>query len=142
VRAALGPLPGQRVLELHAGTGNLTRLLDEAAEVVAVDSRRVPWPTPVVAGVAHEVARALATEGRAFDIALLDPPRTGASELMEPLLALAPGRIVYVSCDPATLARDIEALARGGYRPERAQPLDLMPQTAHVEVVVTLVRAA
>jgi tRNA/tmRNA/rRNA uracil-C5-methylase (TrmA/RlmC/RlmD family) len=69
---------------------------------------------------------------------VLDPPRRGAADVIEPLLALRPDRIVYVSCDPATLARDVDALS--GYRPIRARGLDLMPQTSHVEVVIELAR--
>lgn len=142
VDAACGPRQGRSVVEFYAGSGNLTRVLSlGAAEVVAIDSRPVPWPVPGIelrVSSAAEVAAELAEQGRSFDIAVLDPPRTGAAELIEPLMALRPGRIVYVSCDPATLARDLAALEAGGYRARTAQPLDPMPQTAHVEVVATL----
>jgi 23S rRNA (uracil1939-C5)-methyltransferase len=139
VDQACGPRAGKRVVEFYAGAGNFTRVLErDAAEVVACDSAAVPWRPGIRVGVAHEVARALVDEGQRFDLAVLDPPRTGARELVEVVAGLAPERIVYVSCDPATLARDIEVLEGAGYRAESAQPLDLMPQTAHVEVVVTL----
>ncbi len=72
------------------------------------------------------------------EIVLLDPPRAGAAACVPALLRLRPRRIVYVSCDPATLARDVRALSAGGYRLSRAVPLDLFPQTAHVETVVQL----
>jgi 23S rRNA (uracil1939-C5)-methyltransferase len=58
------------------------------------------------------------------------------------VVALAPGRIVYVSCDLATLARDLDLFAEAGYRARWAQPLDLMPQTAHIEIVTVLERRA
>jgi 23S rRNA (uracil1939-C5)-methyltransferase len=71
---------------------------------------------------------------------VLDPPRTGAAEAIAGVVALAPRAIVYISCDPATLARDAARLVAAGYRAERAWPLDLMPQTSHVEVVMRLAR--
>jgi 23S rRNA (uracil1939-C5)-methyltransferase len=140
VLAAAGPLAGRRVLELHAGGGNLTRpLVAAGAAVVAVEQGP---PPEAIAGVdwrtgdAAEVVAGLA--GERFDLAVLDPPRSGDRALMAPLVALGPAAIVYVSCDPATLARDLEALV--GYAATDAWPLDLMPQTAHVEVVVRLAR--
>ena len=71
------------------------------------------------------------------DILLLDPPREGAAECIGELLRLRPARIVYVSCDPATLARDIKALSPH-YKLIEATPLDMFPQTAHVETVALL----
>ena len=80
--------------------------------------------------------------GRRFDAIVLDPPRTGALEAIEGIAAHAPAVVVYVSCDPATLGRDAAKLVAAGYHAERAWPVDLMPQTSHVEVVLRLVRAA
>jgi 23S rRNA (uracil1939-C5)-methyltransferase len=77
---------------------------------------------------------------QSWDVAVLDPPRAGAAEAIGALLRLAPRRIVYVSCDPATLARDIAALG-AHYVLRCAQPLDLFPQSAHVETVALLERA-
>ena len=74
-----------------------------------------------------------------FDTLLLDPPREGAAECIEEIVHLLPGRIVYVSCDPATLARDIKALSPH-YTLIEATPLDMFPQTAHVETVALLSR--
>lgn len=137
----------QRVLELYAGSGNLSRILaPQAAALVAVERRRPPWKLPeplaraLVPGDVVEVTRGLADQGERFDLAVLDPPRTGAREVLAPLAALGPARIVYVSCDPATLARDLDLLAGAGYRAAWAQPLDLMPQTAHVEIVTVIER--
>lgn len=74
------------------------------------------------------------------DLILLDPPRAGASEALVSLIALQPSRIVYVSCDPATLARDLKILTAEGYELSRVTAIDLFPQTYHVETVVTLER--
>ena len=74
---------------------------------------------------------------------IVDPPRTGLSPVVSAALAAArPKRVIYVSCDPATLARDLRVLSDGGMRLERVVMLDMFPQTAHVETVVTLTRAS
>jgi 23S rRNA (uracil1939-C5)-methyltransferase len=73
-------------------------------------------------------------------VVVLDPPRNGAAQYLSELLELAPRRIVYVACDPATLARDILTLTNESYRLIEAVPLDLFPQTAHVETVIRLDR--
>ncbi len=136
---------GKRVLELYAGGGNLTRVLARgAAEVIAVE-RAVPVAPPAGGNVsfrqgsAEEEVKILARHGERFDLVVLDPPRTGAADACQLLPRLGPSRIVYVSCDPATLARDAGALVAAGYAPVRAWPIDMMPQTAHVEVVLELV---
>jgi len=75
------------------------------------------------------------------NVLVLDPPRVGCGkELLENTLRLGPERIVYVSCNPATQARDIQRLVSGGYRLEYLQPLDMFPQTAHIEVIALLRR--
>ena len=75
------------------------------------------------------------------DVLVLDPPRDGCGgEVVEKVAAIGPARIVYVSCNPATQARDIRRLAESGYALRRLQPLDMFPQTAHIEVVALLTR--
>ena len=74
--------------------------------------------------------------------ALLDPPRSGlGARSARDLVRLAPRSIVYVSCDPTTLARDLRVLVDGGYRLETIEAIDLFPQTFHVETIATLTRA-
>ena len=90
-------------------------------------------------GDAGEVAARLAGQGVRPQVICVDPPRKGlAPEVPAVLASMAPDRIVYVSCDPATLARDVKRLEELGYRAVQAQPVDLFPRTAHVETVVLL----
>ncbi|MBA3463014.1 MAG: class I SAM-dependent RNA methyltransferase [Deltaproteobacteria bacterium] len=138
-RAAVGPGAGA-LLELYAGAGNLTRSLVAAGwRVTASDLAPPARPiaTDFIAGPAGEVVERARGP---YDAIVLDPPRTGAAEAVDGILRLAPTTIVYVSCDPATLARDATRLAAAGYRATDAWPIDLMPQTSHVEVVLRLAR--
>ena len=81
-------------------------------------------------------------DGLRPDLVLMDPPRAGSSRrFLEALLRCAPERVVYVSCDPATLARDLKILTAGGYRAEKIQPVDMFPWTEHVETVALITRA-
>lgn len=87
----------------------------------------------ILAGTVEALAPTL--EGP-FDVVVVDPPRTGCSkEALEALLRLAPRRWIYVSCDPATLARDARQLLNAGYRLHAVQPFDMFPQTYHIETV-------
>ncbi|MFQ5458800.1 MAG: class I SAM-dependent RNA methyltransferase, partial [Myxococcota bacterium] len=146
VMAALGEPAPERVLELYAGSGNFTLPLAalgirmEAVEGNVLAARdlsdnlaRAGRQAKVVAAPAKV---ALARAGGA-DAVLLDPPRSGAAALIPALAQRAPSRIVYVSCDPATLARDLRQLAARGYRIDSLRALDLSPQTYHVECVAT-----
>ena len=81
----------------------------------------------------------LAKEGNAPDVVMMDPPRAGSDQkFLQSLLMLKPKRVVYVSCNPETLARDLRVLVDGGYRAEWATPVDMFPRTEHVETVVLL----
>jgi len=78
-----------------------------------------------------------------FDVVVLDPPRQGCSkEVLQALIAMRPERIVYVSCNPATLTRDLRRLSAGKYHLERVVPVDMFPQTGHIEVVSLLIRGS
>jgi 23S rRNA (uracil1939-C5)-methyltransferase len=103
---------------------DLERNLDDAA----VDAVVVPG----------DVAYAL-DEVAPVGVAIVDPPRSGlAAEALGALASLRASRVVYVACDPATLARDVRRLEEAGYRLSSARPHDLFPQTYHVETVATL----
>lgn len=144
-----------RVLDLFCGLGNFTlALAQRAREVIGVegDTGLVEWAkrNAVRNGVANaaffaadltgDLAGQLWLQG-AYDKILLDPPRSGALELLPRLATLGAQRIVYVSCHPATLARDVGEMARRfDYRLESAGVVDMFPHTAHVESVAVLVR--
>jgi tRNA/tmRNA/rRNA uracil-C5-methylase (TrmA/RlmC/RlmD family) len=87
------------------------------------------------------VLNGLAGENARFDTVLMDPPRTGcAAGALAAIDRLRPGRVVYVSCNPATQARDIRRLIDRGFSLEALQPIDMFPQTQHIEVIASLVR--
>ena len=76
-----------------------------------------------------------------IDLIVVDPPRKGCDEnCLRTMVSIAPKRVVYVSCDPATLSRDLKYLCQNGYKLERIRPVDMFPQTVHVETVVLLSR--
>ena len=88
---------------------------------------------------AAEAASMLKQRGEYPDVVILDPPRKGCSgELLRTVVQMSPKRIVYVSCDPATLARDLRILADLHYIPQELTPVDMFPRTAHVETVCLL----
>ena len=90
---------------------------------------------------AGEYMNRLAEEHAAPDVVFMDPPRSGSTpEFLAALGRLAPSRVVYISCDPSTQARDIALLVREGYRMVRATPVDMFPYTEHLESVALLVR--
>jgi 23S rRNA (uracil1939-C5)-methyltransferase len=157
VEAALGLLrpEGEDVLELHCGSGNFTAPLAARARSVAAVEVQGPAldlaredlggasNVRFFAGDALKLALALARErgpsARRFGAVLLDPPREGAKGIGPALRELGAPRAVYVSCDPATLARDVRGCVQAGYRVAAVQPVDMFPQTHHVEGVVLLV---
>ncbi len=138
-RASTGLGPGT-LLELYAGAGNFTRgLVADGWTVTASDVVQPARPVAAtyLEGAAGEVVQRVAGP---VDAIVLDPPRTGATEVIDGIVRLAPRVITYVSCDPATLARDAARLVGAGYRATDAWPIDLMPQTSHVEIVLRLER--
>ena len=77
--------------------------------------------------------------GKRFDVLVVDPPRKGCDEeLLNTILEYKPKRVVYVSCNPGTLARDLRILEDGGYRTQEVQPVDMFPHRSHVECVAWL----
>jgi 23S rRNA (uracil1939-C5)-methyltransferase len=145
-----------RVLELFSGAGNFTLpIARQSMSVVAVEGDRpsinngklnaqknaienVHW---ICAPVPKAVAE-LKRRREQFSQIVLDPPRAGAKGIEGDLMAFGAAKIIYLSCNPTTLARDLAALGKLGYKLGIVQPIDLFPQTFHVETVAVLERQA
>jgi len=145
VMTALQPDGSDRALDLYAGAGTFTLpLAQHAGEVCAVESagpavrdlrRNLENNQLWAEVVGGDAAREIAELGH-FDVIVVDPPRSGlAPEVLASLAASRPRDLAYVSCDPATLARDARALIASGYEIVSATPVDLFPQSYHVETV-------
>ena len=143
------------VLDLYCGVGTITLSMAAAAgKVIGVEvipqavadakdnaKRNGIENAEFFCGDAGEAALALAKEGIRIDVAVVDPPRKGLNaDAIEALAQIAPRRIVYVSCDPATLARDVALLKARGYVLKNAMAADLFPRCAHIESIVCLTR--
>jgi len=147
-------LTGQEtVLDLYCGAGTITLALSDhakkvlGAEIVpeAIDDARENAARNGVknaeffCGDASDVAKKLARENLRPDVITVDPPRRGlAADVVESIAEMQPGRVVYVSCDSATMARDVKRLADLGYTAQRACAVDMFPRADHVETVVLL----
>ncbi len=146
--AAAGP--DDTVVDVYCGVGTFTlALAEQAGRVVGIESNPGAIADALVnaQGMEHvsfiegQAAKELASLEVTNPIVIVDPPRSGLEAGAVPaLLRLAPQRIVYVSCDPASMARDIKALGEAGYRPGAVQPVDMFPQTCHVECVLVMSR--
>lgn len=144
----------ETVLDLYCGTGTITLCLAKRAKrvigVEVVDAairdaeenarRNGITNARFFCADAGEAAKKLARELTLPDVIVVDPPRKGLSaDVIAAITEMAPKRVVYVSCDPATLARDVRLLEAEGYRLKTAEAVDLFPRCAHIESVVTLV---
>ena len=145
----------ETVLDAYCGTGTIglaasgragqvlgVELNADAVRDAIANARRNGvkncWFTCADAG---EFMTELAERGERCDLVFMDPPRAGSDQaFLTALLRMSPKRVVYVSCNPETLARDVAVLTRGGYRVRRVQPVDMFPHTEHVETVVLLQR--
>jgi 23S rRNA (uracil1939-C5)-methyltransferase len=154
VERALGGLAGRRVLELYAGSGALAlRLCARGAAVTAVERYEPALELLAEAARAQSLALSLAAEDAAgflsrhggrdgFDAVIVNPPRRGLEPAVRrALAALAPKALVYVSCEPRTLARDLAHLARLGLAAERVLPLDMIPLSDAIECCALLAPA-
>lgn len=144
----------EQFLDLYCGNGNFSLpLAAEVSSVVGIegnaDSIRAAEHNRDLNNVANaqffcdDVAsgvRRLVDQGRRFDTVLLDPPRAGAGDTVLDIARLLPNKIIYVSCDPSTLARDCGLLSGCGYTVVRSVPVDMFPQTYHLESVTLLSR--
>lgn len=143
----------KRVLDLYCGMGNLSLPVAHLAnEVVGVEdfapaiakassnARRNNISNAFFHNLSAVGAASKVANGRGFDFVMLDPPRSGAFSVVPDLLALQPRHILYVSCEPPTLVRDLKPLLQNGYGLEWSKPFDFFPQTHHIESVTLLHR--
>jgi 23S rRNA (uracil1939-C5)-methyltransferase len=143
-----------RILDLYCGNGNFSLpLAGSVADVTGIEGygdsiaaardncrhNGISNAEFICADAATGVRRLL-DNGRFFETVILDPPRSGAADVLADILCLKPERIIYISCDPSTLARDCGALSTGGYSVESSVPVDMFPQTYHLESVTLLKR--
>ncbi len=144
-----------KALDLFCGMGNFSLpLAMQGWEITGMDMQRSTIRSAVrnaeAAGLADrcrfsqesatKAARRLLAEKATFDCLILDPPRSGCAELIPLLPGLEARQIIYISCDPATLARDLAGLTKTGYRLTEVRLVDMFPQTAHQETMVRLER--
>ncbi len=142
----------ESVIDLYAGVGLFTAFLAERAALVTSVESYPPAVTDADENLADfdnveliegSVEDVLPELDGPYDAVVLDPPRTGVEpQALDAIAALTPHKIVYVSCDPATLARDAKRLVSKGYRLLDVQPVDMFPQTFHIEAVAAFERGA
>jgi 23S rRNA (uracil1939-C5)-methyltransferase len=146
----------ETVLDLYCGTGTITLCMaGRAGRVIGAEivpeairdarenaERNGITNAEFFCGDASDIAQKLEQDGLRPDVITVDPPRKGlAGEVITAVAAMGPERVVYVSCDPATLARDLRVFGQLGYAARRAVAVDLFPGTAHVETVVLMSKA-
>ena len=151
--AALGP--SDTALDLYCGTGTITLILARAArhavgveivEPAILDARENAALNGIenvdfICADAETAVKELRAQGTLPDVVVVDPPRKGlAPDVIGTIAGLTPARVVYVSCDPATLARDLKSFDANGYRAIEATAFDMFPRCAHVETVVWMSR--
>ena len=145
----------ETVIDAYCGTGTIgLTVASGAKEVIGVEVNKDAVADAIEnakrngienavfhAADAGEFMEAMAAKGQTADVVITDPPRAGCSgKFLHSLMKLAPRRIVYVSCNPETLARDLYTLSKGGYKVKKIQPVDMFPWTGHAEVAVCLER--
>ena len=148
--------PDDALLDLYCGMGTIgLSMADQCRELIGVEivpeaiesakanaarmGETVAAKSRFFCADAGQAATQLAAEGLHPDIVMLDPPRKGCDEAtLSAVVRMAPRRVVYVSCNPATAARDAAWLEKNGYHAEKVQPVDLFPRTKHIETVVLL----
>ena len=145
----------ERVLDAYCGIGTIGLIAArKAGQVIGVELNKGAVRDAIGNARANQISNArfyqgdagefmvqLARQGQPVDVVFMDPPRAGSDEpFLSSLVKLAPKRVVYISCNPETQARDLKYLTGKGYAVERVQPVDMFPMTDHTESIVKLVR--
>ena len=151
----MGVQRGDAVLDLYCGVGGLTLFLaSRARRVLGIENVPEAIACAEANAAANDIGNVrflqaearravqrLAAGGKTYDVVTVNPPRSGVHEdILDGLPALAPRRIVYVSCNPTTLARDLSGLVKRGFRLTDVQPVDMFPHSYHVETIARLER--
>ena len=154
--ALLSPKPSETVADVYCGIGTISLLLaQKAGKVVGIEvvpeavenakenaARNGIQNASFLCATAEEALPKLVSSGQRIDCLTVDPPRKGCdTEVIDAILASGVERMVYISCNPATLARDIKLLTAGGFTVQAVQPVDMFPRCGHVESVVLMSRA-
>jgi len=144
---------GETVVDAYCGTGTIGMIAsDRAARVIGVElnpdavrDARSNAKSNQITNIefyqndAGEFLLEMAQQGAAVDVLFMDPPRSGSNEaFLRAVCRIAPKRVVYISCNPDTLARDLRYLVKGGYRAEKGVAVDMFPFTGHVETIVLI----
>lgn len=153
---ATGDIKDSTVFDLYCGTGTIGLFMAQKAKKVygieiveeAVKNAKENADRNGIenacfySGAVEDIIEDLYNEGVRADVVVLDPPRKGSDgKTLDIIKKMNPSKIVYVSCDPATLARDLKYLTEGGFEVKKVVPVDMFPQTRHVESVALAVRA-
>ncbi len=151
----LDPQPTDRLLDLYCGTGSIGILLaSKVAEVLGVelveDAVRAATDNAELNGVDNirfvqdhvkEFLKALTPEEQQFDIVVIDPPRAGLHpKALKRTIGLVPKKLLYISCNPATFARDAKEIMAAGYNVSNVKPVDMFPHTKHIELAALFSR--
>lgn len=146
----------ETAVDLYCGIGTISlTLAEQSGQVIGVEvvpqaiedakenavRNDLAHKTRFECGDASDLAARLEAEGIRPDVVVVDPPRKGlAPDVVDTIVRMAPERVVYVSCDPATLGRDVKRFEEQGYKAVKAEAVDLFPRTAHIESVCQLIR--
>lgn len=145
----------ERVIDAYSGIGTISLIIaDQVKEVMGVEINKEGIRDAITNAKknnienvyfhnadAGEFMRDLAGENEKIDVVIMDPPRAGSDEaFLSSMCKLRPDKIIYISCNPETQARDLEYLVKNGYKVKDIQPVDMFPQTNHVECVVLITR--
>lgn len=140
----------QKVIDLYCGIGNFTLPLSNLAkEVIGIEINKISFEDACFNAknngltnckfINDDVGNVLKTDFlRGANLLILDPPRTGCKRIINEIIRIRPKKIIYVSCEPTTLSRDLKSFTEKGYKLERLSLIDMFPQTYHMEVVALL----